>query len=130
MAERDPACANQDAGDWASDWRTLAALWGLPGVAMLAAVLLDPVPRAVVWTAMLVWMSAACFANARRCSRTHCHYTGPFFLAMAALVVAYAAGVLPLGSYGWAILGATIAIGNAMLWWGSERLLGRFTRSA
>jgi len=95
---------------------------------MLGAILLERVPRAVVWTAMLVLMGAACLANARRCSRTHCRYTGPFFLAMAALVVAYAAGILPLGPHGWTILGATAVIGNALLWWGSERFLGRFTR--
>jgi len=128
--EQAEACASQRDRDWAGDWRTLAAVWGLPAAAMPAALLLEPAPRAVVWTASLVWMGAACLANARQCGRTHCRYTGPFFLAMAALVVAHAAGFLPLGPYGWAILGGTAATGNALLWWGSERLLGRFTHTA
>jgi hypothetical protein len=126
--DRADARASRGATDWAGDWRSLAALWGLPAVAMGAAVLLDPAPRAVVWTLMLVWMGAACLANARRCARTHCRHTGPFFLGVAALVVAHAAGVLPLGSYGWTILGTITVVGNALIWWASERLLGRLTR--
>ena len=62
--------------DWAADWLTLAALWGLPTVAMLLALLLDPIWRAVVWIAMLASMGAACVINACRCGRTHCRYTG------------------------------------------------------
>jgi hypothetical protein len=132
MAETDPAdaCVKHSSVDWAGNWRTLLIIWGLPAALMLAAGLIDPRPRSVVWTASLVWMGAACLANAGRCRRTHCRYTGPFFLGMAALVVSYAAGVLPLGRYGWAILGVAAAVGNALLWWGSERLLGRFARSA
>jgi hypothetical protein len=96
---------------------------------MLVAAFLEPMPRAVIWTLMLVWMGAACVANARRCGRTHCRYTGPFFLVLAAAVVAYATGALPLGSYGWVILGAVAALGNALLWWTSERIRGRFVCS-
>lgn len=118
--------------DWAGDWRKLGAIWGLPAGAMLAAALLPPLARAVIWTLALTWMGVACVANARRCSRTHCRYTGPFFLVMAGLVVAYAAGVLPMGTHGWMILGVTALVGNAVIWWASERILGRFahTKSA
>ena len=79
--------------DWAGNGPTLAAIWGIPAAAMLLALLLEPGARAVVWTAMLAWMGWACLQNARRCGRTHCRYTGPFFLAMAVLVVAYATGI-------------------------------------
>src|SRR5215471_7787031 len=34
--------------DWAGDWLTLAAVWGLPTVAMLLALVLDPEWRASV----------------------------------------------------------------------------------
>lgn len=84
--------------DWASSRLALALVWGVPAAVMLLALLLEATPRAVVWIAMLVWMGLACLANARRCGRTHCRYTGPFFLGAAGLVVAYVAGLLPLGS--------------------------------
>ena len=112
--------------DWAGNWISLAGLWGLPAIAMLIGMLLDPLPRAVIWSAALVWMGAACIANARRCGRTHCRFTGPFYLVMAALVLAHVAGALPIGEHGWAILGAVTVVGTAVLWWASERVWGVF----
>jgi hypothetical protein len=106
--------------DWAGDWRKLSAIWGLPAAAMLVTAFLDPLTRTVVWTLALVWMGGACLSNARRCSRTHCRFTGPFFLVVAVLVVADSAGTLPFGPYGWAILGVVAAVGNAAIWWVSE----------
>jgi hypothetical protein len=82
--------------------------------------------RALIWTLMLIWMGGACVANSRRCGRTHCRYTGPFFLAMAVIVVAHATGLLPLGVHGWEILGTVTMLGNVLIWWGSERVHGTF----
>lgn len=113
--------------DWAGSRLSLAVVWGIPVAAMLLALHLQPVTRAVVWVAMLAWMGWACLANARRCGRTHCRYTGPFFLGMAGLVAAYGAGVLPLGNQPWLLLGTAIAVANALIWWGSERLLGTYS---
>jgi hypothetical protein len=93
---------------------------------MLIATMLGPLPRAAIWAAALIWMGGACIANARRCGRTHCRFTGPFYLLMAALVVAHAAGVLPTGDQGWVILGVATIAGTAVLWWGSERIWGLF----
>jgi hypothetical protein len=70
----------------------------------------------------------ACLANARRCRRTHCKFTGPFYLLMALVVVAMALGALPLGEYGWHILGGATGLGTAVLWWGTERVWGAFSR--
>jgi len=95
---------------------------------MLAAFGLEPTWRAWVWTAMLAAMGVACLVNARRCGRIHCRVTGPFLLLMAAAVVGYAAGVLPLGPHAWPLLGAMMAVGFAGAWWGSERLWGAFPR--
>jgi hypothetical protein len=43
--------------------------------------------RAAVWTAALLWMGTACILNSRRCGRTHCRYTGPYYVAMIAPVI-------------------------------------------
>jgi hypothetical protein len=114
--------------DWAGGRLTLAGVWGIPTAAMLLALLLEPRVRAVVWIAMLAWMGWACLANARRCGRTHCRYTGPYFLGMAGLVLAYIADMLPLGNQPWLILGALTVTGNALIWWASEHLLGTYSR--
>jgi hypothetical protein len=76
---------------------------------------------------MLLWMGGACLANAWRCARTHCRFTGPFFLMMAVLVATYTIGLLPLRPEGWAILGGFTLVGFAALWWG-ERIWGVFSR--
>ena len=94
---------------------------------MLIATFFEPLPRAIIWTAMLLWMGGVCLANARRCGRTHCYLTGPFFIVMAAGVAAYAGGLLDLGADGWGILGGVTLTGALGLCWVSERAWGRFT---
>ena len=121
------ACSESGRHDWAGNWRSFAMLWAIPTGAMLIASFLEPRARAVIWTAMLLWMGGACLANARRCGRTHCRVTGPFFLMMAAAVVAFATGLLGLGRNGWSILGGITAVGVIGLWLGSERLWGRYS---
>jgi hypothetical protein len=39
--------------------------------------------------------------NARRCNRTHCRYTGPYYLAMIVPVVALGVGLITVGVLGW-----------------------------
>lgn len=95
---------------------------------MVAAALVGPAIRGAVWTVILLWMGGACVANARRCTRTHCRFTGPFFLLMACLVAAYSTGVLSLGSNGWVILGGLTLLGFVIIWWASERIWGAFSR--
>lgn len=113
--------------DWAGHWRSFALNWGLPAAMMALAGVLDPLTRAVIWTGALLWMGGACLANARRCGRTHCRFTGPFFIFMAAMVVAYAAGVLRLGPNGWTILGSVTLAGTMGVWCVTERVWGKFT---
>ena len=65
--------------------------------------------------------------NARQCGRTHCHYTGPYYLAMVVPVLILGAGIVPLGMYGWLALGAFILGGGYAIWWGTERAWGKFS---
>lgn len=127
MGKAKKACASAHCGkDWAGDLATFALIWGFPTAMLLGALLLGPMLRAAVWAVMLTWMGGACIVNARRCGRTHCYYTGPFFLFMAVLVLAHASNVAPLGSHGWTIIALTTLSGTGIIWWASERLLGTF----
>jgi hypothetical protein len=127
MAKAEKNCTSEHRGkDWAGDLTTFTLMWGIPTATMLAALLFEPMLRAAVWAVMLTWVGSACIANARRCGRTHCYYTRPFFLFMALIVLAYAGGVTPLGSHGWTIIGLTTIAGTGIIWWASEHLLGTF----
>jgi hypothetical protein len=80
--------------DWLASARTSILAWWAPHAAMLAALVLAVPARAAVWIVALVWMGTACIVNARRCHRTHCRYTGPYYLAMIAPVLAFGSGIV------------------------------------
>lgn len=113
------------ARDWLGNSRSNAFAWGIPHVAFVAA-LFAPVPaRASVWVVALAWMGIACILNSRRCRRTHCRYTGPYYLTMIVPVLFFA--VMPVGFFGWLALGTLILGGGKIIWWGTERVWGRFS---
>jgi hypothetical protein len=99
---------------------------GGPIAAILAGALFEPATRAGLWTAALVWMGIACLWNERRCGRTHCRYTGPFYLAMIVPVLALGFGLLPFGAPGWITVGLLILFGGKLIWWATERAWGRY----
>jgi hypothetical protein len=120
------SCARRDWADWSSNRRSYILAWGLPTGLLVLGIFLPAPIRTAVWEGCLVWMGAACIANAARCGRTHCYLTGPFFLAMAVVTAAHGTGVISAGSQGWLWIGTAIALGTVVLWIGSERLFGRF----
>lgn len=112
--------------DWVGNARTNILAWWIPKGAIIAA-LFVPVPlRAAVWTLALIWMGTACILNARRCGRTHCRYTGPYYLAMIAPVL-LAFGIFSANFYGWLVLAALIVFGGWIIWWATERAWGKFS---
>jgi hypothetical protein len=112
--------------DWVRSPRTHLLAWWMPQGAMLAALFI-PVPvRTVIWTIALIWMGTACILNARRCGRTHCRYTGPYYLAMIAPVLVLAASSVSAGLYEWFVLGILIFAGGRTVWWATERAWGEF----
>jgi hypothetical protein len=94
---------------------------------MFAALFLPVRIRVVVWIVALIWMGTACILNARRCKRTHCRYTGPYYLAMTAPVVALGLGIVSAGIYAWVVLGVLILAGSKLIWWATERAWGEFS---
>jgi hypothetical protein len=113
--------------DWVRSPGTRLFAWRVPKLAIVVA-LAAPVPlRAAVWILALLWMGVACILNARRCGRTHCRYTGPYYLAMIAPVFLLAAGIGSVGFYGWLILAVLILAGSKVIWQATERAWGKFS---
>src|SRR5713101_2938539 len=107
----------QRSRDWLRSPRTNLLAWWIPQAAILAGLFI-PVPvRTVIWIIALIWMGAACILNARRCGRTHCRYTGSYYLAMVAPVIVLALGIVSAGFYGWLVLGVSILAGSKIIWW-------------
>ena len=101
--------------------------WWAPHSAMLVALLL-PVPvRSVIWMVALMWMGSACILNARQCGRTHCRYTGPYYLAMIIPVLVLVSSGVSANVYGWIVLGVVIFLGSKIIWWATGRAWGKFS---
>ena len=114
------------AQDWARSLGGYLVAWGIPSVVLVAAGLLEPTPRALIWAGVLCWMGASCLLNASRCGRTHCRYTGPYYLAMIVPVALLGAGVASFGAGAWWVLGAIILLGAKVIWLATERLWGKY----
>jgi len=113
--------------DWLANARTSALAWWVPKVAIVAALFAPIVVRGAVWTIALLWIGTACILNAKRCGRTHCRYTGPFYLSMIAPVLVLAFGIVAVGFYGWLLLCVLILGGSWIIWWATERAWGKFS---
>jgi hypothetical protein len=113
--------------DWLADPRTNALAWWVPHAAIFAA-LLTPVPvRVGIWAVMFAWMGIACILNFRRCGRTHCRYTGPYYLAMIVPVLALGIAPVLITLTGWFAIAVAILLGSKLIWWATERAWGKFS---
>lgn len=111
--------------DWLASARTNVLAWWLPHAAIVAGLFTAVPVRVAVWTIALVWMGVACILNARRCGRTHCRYTGPYYLAMIVPVLGLA--FLNVTIYAWVVLAVVIVAGSKLIWWATERAWGKFS---
>jgi hypothetical protein len=117
----------QTSRDWLGSAHTSMLAWWLPKAAILAGLFFPVSFRAVTWIIALIWMGTACMLNARRCNRTHCRYTGPYYLAMIVPVMALRTGLVGLGIVGWISLVVIILGGSGLIWWATERTWGKFS---
>ena len=101
--------------------------WGVPNCAIIGGLFVTMPVRTTIWIIALLWMGAACLLNARHCGRTHCRFTGPFYLAMIVPVLVLGLGVVAASIYGWVALGASIIFGSKIIWWATERAWGKFS---
>ncbi len=114
--------------DFVRDRRASFLLWWIPALVMIATGPLDLSFEAhgSIWASCLSVFGFGCLANARRCGRLHCFFTGPFFLAMALVSLAHGFGVISLGSYGWAWIGGITLVGACALTVLPERIWGQY----
>ena len=89
--------------DWLGSKRTNLLAWWIPLAAILAGLFMPAALRTADWVIALGWMGTACILNARRCNRTHCRYTGPYYLAMIVPVMALGAGLVTVGILAWLV---------------------------
>lgn len=109
--------------------RVALLLWGVPFAALVATAFgnASPLTRTLVWTVSLVWVGAACLANAWRSGRMHCHLTGPFFLLLAGLSLVHGLGIVSLGPRGWLLIGAILVLGTPLLTFVPEWIWGKYS---
>ena len=111
--------------DWLSSPPSSLVAWWLPQAAIVAT-LFVPVPvRTAFWLIALTWMGTACILNARSCRRTHCRFTGPFYLAT--IIPVLALSFVAYDFWWWLVLGAFIVLGDKVIWWATERAWGKFS---
>jgi hypothetical protein len=114
----------QTSRDWLGSVHTSLLAWWLPKATILAGLVVPVSVRSTIWIIALIWMGTACILNARRCNRTHCRYTGPYYLVM--IVPALVLGIVSAGIYKWMFLAVLILGRSWLIWWATERAWGEF----
>jgi hypothetical protein len=113
--------------DWLGDARANVLAWWIPKAAIIAALFAPVAVRAGTWVAALIWMGTACILNARRCGRTHCRYTGPYYLLMTVPVVLLGSGLVAADFFAWLLLACVVLLGSKLIWWATESAWGEFS---
>ena len=105
-------------------------IWGVPVAVLAISAHAGGAYPTVAWPLALGFMGVVCLINARRCDRTHCYFSGPFFLVMALVSLLYGLGILDLGKRGWSELSVVLLIGTVVLVCVPEWLLGKYLGQA
>jgi predicted membrane channel-forming protein YqfA (hemolysin III family) len=122
------ACSQRDL---AKSPKTMWLLWGGPTAVILVTGYASDGGwiMTIGWTLSLVVMGVACLVNARGCRRTHCYFTGPFFLVMAIVSLLHGLQIWSLGTHGWSYIGVALLLGGIVLCFIPERLWGEYRSS-
>lgn len=123
------SCRTTQKSDLVGSTNTFVLHWGLPVAAMIAALFAALPATTLIWTGSLAWMGMACLINARGCGRTHCYFTGPFFLFMIIPVLLHGFAIVRLGPHGWVWLALAIGTGTGALWIVTEEAWGKYAQS-
>lgn len=121
------AAGMRSSRDWLARPLSNLLAWWIPHAGIAAGLFLAVPVRTAVWIVALIWMGTACIVNARRCGRTHCRFTGPYYLIMILPALASGLGLVPAGMSAWLVLAVLIVAGSKLIWWGTERSWGKFS---
>lgn len=110
-------------------WAT-AALWCGPWVLVVIGLFTGEAVRTALWTFGFAAAGTACLANALRCGRRHCFYTGPVYLLAALASLLYGLNVLPLGAQGWNWIAGVALIASLLACCVLEPLQGKYLHEA
>jgi hypothetical protein len=113
--------------DWLRSPHTSLLAWWIPQATILAGLFAPVAVRTAIWIIALSWTGTACVLNAKRCGRTHCRFTGPYYLAMIIPVLALGLGGISGSLSAWVVLGVVIILGGKIIWWTTERAWGKFS---
>ncbi len=97
--------------DLLQSWWATLFLWCGPWLLVIVGSFTGNLVHTALWTGGFTVAGAACIANARRCGRRHCFYTGPLYLLAALASLLYGLHWLPLGTNGWSwIVGVAVVV--------------------
>ena len=115
------------ATDILSSCKRFLLLYGLPTLAIMASRYLGSAGVAtLVWPVAFLVMGVACVANARRCGRVHCYFTGPLFLIASAVSALHGLGALDLGPEGRRNIGSAAFLAALVLCFAPELIWGPY----
>jgi len=110
------------ATDWLCSGKGLL-FWGLPILALIVGGSWSSM-RPWLWIPALLAMGIACLANAARCGRVHCYFTGPLYLLAASYVLLAEFHLVPMNPN--RFLGAVVLL--TLLAFLAEFPLGKYTK--
>lgn len=105
-------------------------MFWLPIAAIVAMAHTPVLVRTPVWAGACTVMGVSCLVNAVRCGRIHCHFSGPFFLIMAGIIVACGTGVWSFGPKTWNYLGLALLVGGIAVTYVPELVFGKYRAQA
>jgi len=88
--------------------RSALWFWGVPGLLLLVGAFWAGV-RAPLWTVAFLVGGIGCVANAARCGRAHCYFTGPLYLGLSGVSALIGTGMI---SWSWWWVGAAFLVGT------------------
>ncbi len=100
-------------------------VWCLPVLLLVVGIFWSE-GRVWLWTPALLGAGIACVANAARCGRLHCYFTGPLYLLGAAATLLRAFEIVPLR---WSWIGNAILVGTILAFL-PEWFRGKYVKSA